>query len=243
MKLSALCLTYGRPYLLEESIESFLRQDYADKEMIIINDLEEQELIYEHPQVKIFNFKERFSSIGSKRNKAVELSSGDILVGWDDDDLYLPWFLSRFAKEFELDNKIELVQPNKSWCLSNGNLELTNGWSAYVAFSRKSFNAVGGYRDFNHGEDVDFLNRLRSYLNPDRHKVASFFKEDTCYIFRWGGTNSYHLSVLGKDSGLEKVKKFVESTPIVSKIELKPHWNSDYLKMVQDKLIVLKDVL
>ena len=88
--ISALCITYGRHQLLEEALESFLRQDYPNKELIIINDLPEQTLIFEHPQVKIFNFKERFPTIGDKRNKSVEMSKGDILTSWDDDGIYLP---------------------------------------------------------------------------------------------------------------------------------------------------------
>jgi GT2 family glycosyltransferase len=55
--ISCKCITYGRVATLEESVQSFLKQDYpADKcELIIVNDYPLQTLIFEHPQIKIVN--------------------------------------------------------------------------------------------------------------------------------------------------------------------------------------------
>jgi glycosyltransferase involved in cell wall biosynthesis len=79
--VSCVCITYKRTKFLEEAIESFLKQDYlGKKELIIVNDDNEQTLIFEHPEVKIYNFKDRFSTIGEKRNKSIELSSYDIIM-------------------------------------------------------------------------------------------------------------------------------------------------------------------
>ena len=44
-KVSCYCPTYGRTSFLEEAIYSFLNQDYdGEKELIILNDLEDQTL-------------------------------------------------------------------------------------------------------------------------------------------------------------------------------------------------------
>ena len=52
--VSCMCLTYGRPHLLEEAVESFLRQDYRGlKELVVVNDLSDQHLAFEHPEVRI----------------------------------------------------------------------------------------------------------------------------------------------------------------------------------------------
>ena len=239
--ISALCITYGRHLLLEEAIESFLKQDYPNKEMIIINDLPEQTLIFEHPQIKIFNFKKRFSTIGEKRNKSVEMSKGDILTSWDDDDIYLPWLLSRLVKEFELQPDIGFVQPGKAWYLSNDKIEQTKGWCAHSAFTRESFDKVNGYQIMNSGQDMDLLNRLKKYLTSKRYKEVVFSPEEACYIFRWSGTGSYHLSGYGRDkegkiSGFNKIEEFIKSNPIESIVKLKPHWKKDYLQMTRDFL-------
>ena len=53
--VSAMCLTYGRPHVLEEAIHSFLKQDYlGPKEMIVLNDCDQQVLLFDHPEVKAF---------------------------------------------------------------------------------------------------------------------------------------------------------------------------------------------
>lgn len=65
--ISVLTLTYQRHNLLEEAIESFLRQDFSgESEMIIINDSPKVEYVFEHPKIRIINVKERFPSLGQK---------------------------------------------------------------------------------------------------------------------------------------------------------------------------------
>ena len=62
LKVSCFCCTYGRPDVLEEAIESFLRQDYeGPKELIVLNDFTQQTLHFEHPEVKIINAEQRIT--------------------------------------------------------------------------------------------------------------------------------------------------------------------------------------
>src|SRR5262245_6518789 len=59
--VSCMCLTYGRPGILEEAIQSFLLQDYpGEKELIVLNDLAEQELACTARQVTVVNVPRRF---------------------------------------------------------------------------------------------------------------------------------------------------------------------------------------
>ena len=50
--ISAKCVTYGRVSLLEEAIESFLKQDYPNSrcELVIVNDCPIQRLILPNKQ-------------------------------------------------------------------------------------------------------------------------------------------------------------------------------------------------
>ncbi|MEZ4657920.1 MAG: glycosyltransferase family A protein [Caldilineaceae bacterium] len=49
--VSCICLTYGRPAVLEEAIYSFLQQDYqGPKELIVLNDYVDQTLYFDHPE-------------------------------------------------------------------------------------------------------------------------------------------------------------------------------------------------
>jgi glycosyltransferase involved in cell wall biosynthesis len=90
-KVSCVCPTFARAYLLEEAIESFHRQDYpGEKELIICNDFIDQELIYDHPDVKVINLKERCKNLGEKKNITCSYATGDLLLTWEDDDIHLP---------------------------------------------------------------------------------------------------------------------------------------------------------
>jgi len=58
MMITCILLATGRLERLEESIASFLSQDFAgEKELIIINVLHRQTLVFEHPDVRIYNLK------------------------------------------------------------------------------------------------------------------------------------------------------------------------------------------
>src|SRR5438105_148799 len=117
--VSAMCLTYGRPELLEEAIECFLIQDYGgDKELIILNDLPEQILEFDHPQVRTINVPKRFRTLGEKRNAAAALASHDVLFVWDDDDIYLPHRLSYSIKMLERERGF--FKPSKALVLNSG---------------------------------------------------------------------------------------------------------------------------
>ena len=71
--ISCKMITYGRVEFLEESLQSFLNQDYdGEKELVIVNDYPQQKLIFDHPEVRIINLDYTFETIGQKENFAVE---------------------------------------------------------------------------------------------------------------------------------------------------------------------------
>ena len=74
--VSCICLTYGRPAILAEAIESFLQQDYQGrKELIVLNDYVDQILTFDHPEVRVINVPKRFRTVGEKMNAAVALAA------------------------------------------------------------------------------------------------------------------------------------------------------------------------
>ena len=83
--------TFGRADYVAESIAMFLEQDYPNKELIIVNDCPGQTLEGRFPNVRIINSPARWQHLGDKRNHAIELSNGEFIAVWDDDDVYLPW--------------------------------------------------------------------------------------------------------------------------------------------------------
>ena len=114
--ISCICPTYNRlPYhrhLIEEAIESFLRQTYPNKELIVVNDCPGQELVCEAPGVRVVNVPERFANLGDKRNAGHQLAQGEVFCPWDDDDISLPW---RLSLSVELLGDADYLNPDTTW--------------------------------------------------------------------------------------------------------------------------------
>ena len=83
--------TYNRREFVPHAIRYFLRQDYENKELIVVDDGEDsiQDLI---PDIEIIRYYrlDRKITLGAKLNLACEYASGTIIANWDDDDWYAP---------------------------------------------------------------------------------------------------------------------------------------------------------
>jgi glycosyltransferase involved in cell wall biosynthesis/GT2 family glycosyltransferase len=91
------CITPTRdriPFLLQ-SIAYFQRQDYPNRELIVVDDGPRSlaGVLPDDPRVRYVHLPAQ-RSIGAKRNLACELARGSIVVHWDDDDWYGPERLS-----------------------------------------------------------------------------------------------------------------------------------------------------
>jgi hypothetical protein len=95
-----------------------LRQDYPNKELIILNDCLGQELICDEPGVRVVNVAERFPSIGDKQNAAVGPARGELIAPWDD-DISLPWRLSLSVERL---GDGDYFNPRCYWYLDNDGL-------------------------------------------------------------------------------------------------------------------------
>jgi glycosyltransferase involved in cell wall biosynthesis len=194
--VSCICPTYNRPpryqHLLEEAIESFLRQHYPNKELIVINDCPGQELICDEPGVRVVNVAERFPSLGDKRNAAVGLARGELIAPWDDDDIMLPWRLSHSVERL---GDADYFNPRCYWLLDNDGfhekpLDLTVGYYSlnFSLFRRAAFEGVGGYPSVNLGEDYALdatFSELAQVIDPFRGDKEPT-RSEWFYIYRRG---------------------------------------------------------
>lgn len=201
-KVSCICITYGRPHLIGEAVESFLRQDYAgEKELIILNDHTDILLEMEgHPEIILLNHPERFPSIGLKRNAATRMSSGDVIFPWDDDDISLPW---RISVTLEKMKNLSYFKPTNLWWWNGNGVEHKQGAMAHAmgGYSRKLFDLIGGYPDFNSGEDQEFEGLIAA---RHLHHTDRLLPEEIFYVYRMIGTDTYHLSYHGYGKGLDE---------------------------------------
>jgi glycosyltransferase involved in cell wall biosynthesis len=223
--ISVLTITYKRHHLLEEAIESFLRQQTAiDSEMVVINDNPEVDYIYEHERVKIFNCKERFPSIASKLEWGYKQCKYDYIYRLDDDDLLAPWALEN-AKEdilanpgheiyrsegmyFFVNNEFQKKDSN----INNGNV-YTKAYLDRIEFPDKS-----GDEDMY----ITFRNNAKIYESKLKHTIP----------YRWG-MGTLHISGMGIQPNeviLEQADKVLDATK--GNIILNPHFDNDYYKQL-----------
>jgi glycosyltransferase involved in cell wall biosynthesis len=229
--ISCLCPTYGRApnhfNLLEECVESFLRQDYSNKELIILNDCRDQKLVCEQPQVRVINIDERLPTLGDKYNAMVELANGELLAPWEDDDISLPWRLSLSANSIK---DADYFNPQAHWFLLDDLLkhEQQTGYAHNASLFRLSaFNRVGGYPSISGPQDAMMHGKLcglRAITNP-------LPIDNSFYIYRWG-VSDVHLSGQHDTESAYRLHGLKKMTP--GTFHIKPKWHRNYLQMVND---------
>jgi glycosyltransferase involved in cell wall biosynthesis len=85
--VSCIMPTRNRRRFVGQSIWYFLRQDYAPRELIILDDGEDAvaDLVPNDERIRYVRLDRRLS-LGAKRNLGCELSRGSLIAHWDDDD-------------------------------------------------------------------------------------------------------------------------------------------------------------
>src|SRR5206468_8684347 len=89
MTVGVTCImpTADRRRFVPRAVAQFLAQDYANRELIVLDDGAQsvEDLMPDDPRLRYVR-EERRSPIGVKRNRLCELARGDGIVHWDDAD-------------------------------------------------------------------------------------------------------------------------------------------------------------
>jgi glycosyltransferase involved in cell wall biosynthesis len=93
--VSCIMPTFHRRAFAPRAIENFLRQDYPDKELIIVDHGPDpiEDLIPTDPRIRYRRCGDQIT-LGAKRNLACQESHGEIILHWDDDDWEADWRIS-----------------------------------------------------------------------------------------------------------------------------------------------------
>jgi glycosyltransferase involved in cell wall biosynthesis len=235
--VSCYCPTYGRVHCLEESVECFLRQDYkGPKELVILNDYEHQNISFDHPEVKVYNVPYRIKPLGAKFNATVELCSGDVLMCWEDDDIYLSNRIS-----YTLDHMQNGVFHTGNGFFETSRetiIEASNVFHATHAFTKQLFNDINGYPVKDQcSVDIELMQRISTFLGSSYSSEVSLAAR--FYIYRWGTVQSYHGSGWGPENAdvSTSVENVIEAQRLDNRIPsgdvvLKPKWSYDYTKFL-----------
>lgn len=231
--ISCLCPTSNRfpqsAHLLEEAVESFARQDRPkESELVILNDAPGQTLVCDVPDVRVVNLPFRMPNLGAKFNLLVELSRGDILLPWEDDDISLPMRINQAVAR--LGDK-SYWKPPQVFFLDHCGLHIHHNVGVRhhaSVFTREAWKKVGGYPLVSGNQDAimdhllggRFLPAYPSGLQPSEWQ----------YIYCWGRSD-FHLS---GHQNLELAWKEYGNRPIAKGVfKIEPKWHRDYGSMVR----------
>lgn len=242
--VSCLCPTYNRfpshGHLLGDAVEGYLRQTYPSdrRELVVLSDAPEQELVCDAPGVRVVNVPKRYASLGEKRNAMVEMARGDLLACWDDDDLALSW---RLSQSVEMLGSAGYWKPNQVVFLPHGGKPVFKhsvGVRHHASiFTREAWKRAGGYPHVSGSEDAGFDARLRATCRvaPEGDLLPSQW----AYVYRFGVSPCHVSGVAGgppNDPHAPQYKAIGERMITSGRFKITPSWMVDYEQLVLDSL-------
>jgi O-antigen biosynthesis protein len=200
--VSCIMPTRDRPDWVLQAITYFQRQDYPERELVIVDDgaTDLSDRMSAAPGIRYIRLP-RPLSIGAKRNLACELANGPIIAHWDDDDWYGPNRL-RLQVEPLLADSADITGLFGTRFLD---LERWEFWSCTqrlhrrlfvhdvhggtLVFRRRVFEQLARYPDISLAEDAAFLRQAVS-RGARLGRVAG----DDLFLYLRHGTNSWRFS-------------------------------------------------
>jgi glycosyltransferase involved in cell wall biosynthesis len=170
--------TCDRPRFVPQAIAYFLRQDFTDAELQILDDGRQSvaSLVPAHPRIRYVRL-DRRRSVGAKRNEACRQARGEFIAHWDDDDWYARSRLARqmaalAASGAEICGTADLLfyapASDGAWRYRYG-----GGAGAYLAgtslFYRRAVWERAPFADVQVAEDLLFVNAAAARGAPGAH--------------------------------------------------------------------------
>lgn len=215
--------------LLEEAVESFLRQSNRNALLYVCNDTPGQILHFEHARVYVENLPIRLENLYEKYFHMINSIDAPWYAKWDDDDISLPWRLTT-CMNVVLPRNLQVWWPRQHWywpVKASSHRPVRNPGNRHIpgVFSKKCLDAIGGYpRGMYAGGDQTFANKAEKHYGKNISTDIDF--EDMFYLYRWGSSHN-HLSgsrdhkAHWEKIGNERIKEGV--------FNIEPKWCEDYV--------------
>lgn len=186
MKTLVITPTYGRLPFLGRLLASFLSQTYDDKELVLVNDDANVQLVCDVKNVTCINLNKKIL-VAQKRNLATQLGYHDLYMPHDDDDIFLPDRIANHVKIHKEDPELNLYRNTACYIIYGDSFYVGEPSDNFVSFTRKGWFAAHGYsHDVDLLEDKHFLDNVPNHLEEKRLDLIDS-------VYNYGGVN-YHLS-------------------------------------------------
>ena len=212
-KVSSVMCTYGRFLCVERAMNCFLAQTYPNKELIIYNTdvnspYTDDECKLMPNGILIINnntdavTKEPYTNVGAIRRDALIFASGDYVVTWDDDDIFLTHFMQQGIDKME-QTRLPFFKPEQSFFYSGNHLRLVmNTLEASVIGDVQKIREYG-YLLETGKEGLGWYTKARDNKELDEHDKEYI----PSYCFNWNDGDA--MKAPHKQSGdLDNPKNF-----------------------------------
>jgi hypothetical protein len=213
--------TANRRNFVPSAIACFQSQDYAERELVILDDGEDsvRDLVpVNDPRIRYHRLDSKLP-LGAKRNQCIEAARGDLILHWDDDDWMSSWRI-RYQVDSMLAARVEICGLRRllfhepatgiGWLYdypSDRRFWLAGGTLLYTRslWRKRPFPEIGC------GEDTRFVWDLGGFrgmeLSDRRFYVATIHPGNTspkyCQGSYWTPATAEVLSVLGQTFTVE----------------------------------------
>lgn len=212
-KISAVCCTYKRFKCVERVVNCYLAQDYPNKELIIFNT--DSDNPYTDNGCKLLPHgiliincsrdtltKEAYTNVGAIRRDALIFASGDYVVTWDDDDIFLPHFM-RQAVDRMKETRMPSFKPEKSFFYCGGRLSLVKNTLEASVVADINLVRKYGYLLETGKEGLGWYTKLRDNNELNEHDSRYI----PSYCFNWN--DGQEMNAPHKQSGdIDNPKNF-----------------------------------
>jgi glycosyltransferase involved in cell wall biosynthesis len=194
--ISCLCVTHGKPKMLERAIACFNYQSYTSKQLVIVyeeTDSSTRTYIESQiftPDIKIVAIPDSQSkpTLGELRNRSIRESDGDYVCQWDDDDWYSPDRLEiqmKYLRDAGKQASVLLRWIVYDAIAQKSYLSFTRPWEGSL-LCKKTLLGAHPYPSLTKGEDSHVVGALIA-----GGYVAMIKDEPEIYVYNFHGANTW----------------------------------------------------
>lgn len=184
-RIDCLQVTYGRHSRVEESLACFLRFDYPNRHLYILN-AHECPLQFNHPLVTVINEPGRHPTLGHCRNRLLDFAQGEFAVIYDDDDLWLPHFLSTAVQR--IGDGVAWKSARSWWCNGPDKFDLAaNAMEASILWKTAFLRSIRWHTG--QGDESKTLMAALGNAGPKQDELGIW----SPYLYRFG-CGEWHAS-------------------------------------------------